>query len=126
MRKMRLTIIALLLLVSTTSIMAEEVQMNRKQTAGTTHGPQRMPSNNSVVLTAFYAEDSGILDFNYSVPETSFTYCIYDENDAIISYGNGLFDSDGTWSGSVGLLPSGNYTIEVVIGDVVYCGELNL
>lgn len=123
---MRLTVFAMVLSLSVTSLVAEEIQMSCKPIASTTNGPRRMPSNGSPVLSAFYSENVGLLAFTYSIPNTSFTYNIYDEDGEIVFLGGGLFTEAGDWNAYIGLLTSGYYSIEVFIDSNVYFGELIL
>lgn len=126
MKRVRLTVFAMVLSLSVTSLVAEEIQMSCKPIASTTNGPRRMPSNSSPVLSAFYSENVGLLAFTYSIPNTSFTYNIYDEDGEIVFLGGGLFTEAGDWNAYIGLLTSGYYSIEVFIDSNVYFGELIL
>ena len=126
MRKMRLSIFTIMLTLCITNIVAAEIQMSCRPITTTGNGPRRMPSNNNGGLSANYDENSGLLNLTYSVPNTSFTYYIYDEDGEIVSSSDGLFTNTGDWSAFIGLLPSGYYSIEVFIDSIVYFGELIL
>ncbi|MBR0037078.1 MAG: hypothetical protein IJP70_05500 [Bacteroidales bacterium] len=113
--------IAFGLLVMFSMVMAEEIPITFRPDI-THSGPHRSPSN--IVLTADYDEAESLLTFVYSIPNTSFSYSIYDEDENIVSEGTTAFDEDGSYEVLLGTLPSGSYQIEVVINSATYVGTL--
>ncbi len=122
MGKERFIFIMAMLFFSITSVVALEIQMSCRPISTTTNGPRRLPSNNNVTLTAHYNESSGELHFAYPSPGTSFTYYVYDENGEVVTFGHDTFGINGCWNKNIGSLTTGDYTINVVIGSLIYIG----
>ena len=116
----KVVFIAFALLMMFPMVMAEEVPMPREHSEHI--GPNRAPGN--IVLTADYDEAESLLTFVYSIPNTSFSYSIYDEDENIVSEGTDAFNEDGSYEVLLGTLPSGSYQIEVVINSATYVGTL--
>lgn len=62
-----------------------------------------------------FVTDSQNLELAHVCGCAQFTYYIYDETGGPVMSGSGEFDADGLFNVAIDTLPSGHYTVEVVI-----------
>lgn len=91
MKKIKLLLFVLMLLVSGSSIAATSpVRMKKHPYGNLTHGATRIPSVNRELQAMFEDEDSE-LTFFYVIGEQTFSYVLYNVEDAPMPYSRQLW-----------------------------------
>lgn len=112
------------LVVSITFLMGALMTATATQTNYNTKNTKGRPNKVSVYRIVSLCTDkcSGELMLKHTMGVASFTYYIYDESGCPVMSGSGEFDADGLFNVAIDTLPSGHYTVEVVInGSATLC-----
>lgn len=97
------------------------IQLSRRPIT-ISHGATRAPIYNSS-LDAIYDEDLSIITVHSSHTMHTFVYKIHTPEGLCIISNNESTDEDGIADIDVSNLPTGNYTLEIQMGQFIYEGE---
>lgn len=96
--------------LNTTVTFAADKKLGNKINTGTK--PSRAPACRPVCV---FVNDQQTLELVHLFGRAQFSYYIYDETGCPVMAGSGEFDADGLFNVAIDTLPSGHYTVEVVI-----------
>lgn len=103
----------------------KSVTMKKRPPMNPTHGATRAPSINNELI-ALYNDDDSELTFICNTDNHQFNYVVSNLEGDHSLMGDGTFGNDGMYVLSIDNLPSGTYTIYIIIGSVTYQGEFEI
>lgn len=119
---MRKKLLILALLLITGLLPASSYTIKLKNKGDLQNGSLRVPP--TALISADY--DEGEIAINISNFTGSAQVHLYDSNGNVVGNDSAEFMYDGTLTIEVGDLPNGNYTLNVVLGDITFYGEFQV
>lgn len=112
-------VLALMLFTPIEGLADEVTNGGEEHDVSNTVKGSKMPARRPVLV---YVLDQQYLEVVHIYGHAPFTFNIYDESGCPVMSGSSEFDADGLFNVAIDTLPSGNYTVEVVInGSVNLC-----
>jgi len=116
------TVSLMLLTLILTPITCQSTEIDVKGHETISHGGARMPSSTQVA--ADY--EGGVITVDITRYTGSVHVYVYDTNDKVVGYTVSTISGSGSVALDTGILPEGDYTLYIVLGNTTYSGEFKL
>jgi len=127
-KNLKFLLIAFLLLTQSTIMMAqddpddgEEIELRTSPKLGGINGPSRAPARFRLTLSAFLHQESFQLVI-HDTAQGQFSYCIYNEDELVVSQGPLDFSNTESLSIDLNGLEAGEYRLEIYNGNKTHTG----